>query len=187
MLEPDKKPEARRHRFISRQRLGVAAAAMTLAAAALAPASATAGSLLSGYGGPGEGNQAILGSALLGGPSGGGGGGAESGSSATAQGSRGASAGEAATGSSGGKRAGGGASDGRRHSGGSASASGTGSVAPVLASAAGKSPGNIDVSNTGVISTADLAYILLAFAALAVTGVLTRLLARHPRQTTQGR
>ena len=104
MLEPDKKPEARRHRFISRQRLGVAAAAMTLAAAALAPASATAGSLLSGYGGPGEGNQAILGSALLGGPSGGGGGGAESGSSATAQGSRGASAGEAATGSSGGKR-----------------------------------------------------------------------------------
>jgi hypothetical protein len=39
------------------------------------PAVSEAGPLLSGYGGPGEGNQAILGSALLNGPGGGGGGG----------------------------------------------------------------------------------------------------------------
>ena len=41
----------------------------TLAVAA--PAPALASSLLSGYGGPGQGNQAILGSALVNGPRGG--------------------------------------------------------------------------------------------------------------------
>jgi hypothetical protein len=41
------------------------------AAAMAAPAVAQADPLLSGYGGPGQGNQAILGSALLNGPSGG--------------------------------------------------------------------------------------------------------------------
>jgi hypothetical protein len=47
--------------------------------AALAP-TADASSLLSGYGGPGQGSQAILGSALLNGPSGGGGAGTGGGS-----------------------------------------------------------------------------------------------------------
>jgi hypothetical protein len=40
--------------------------------AACAPASAHANPLLSGYGGPGQGNQAILGATLLNGPGGGG-------------------------------------------------------------------------------------------------------------------
>jgi hypothetical protein len=44
------------------------------ALSAIVPASALAGSLLSGYGGPGQGSQAILGSSLLNGPRGGGGG-----------------------------------------------------------------------------------------------------------------
>jgi hypothetical protein len=46
--------------------------ALLAAACLYAPTWASAGTLLSGYGGPGVGNQAILGSALLGGPSGGG-------------------------------------------------------------------------------------------------------------------
>jgi hypothetical protein len=62
-----------------------------LALAAALPLSAHAGPLLSGYGGPGQGNQAILGSTLLG-PAGGGspGAGGPSGPSAPALSSRGA-------------------------------------------------------------------------------------------------
>jgi hypothetical protein len=52
-----------------------------------APGVARAGSLLSGYGGPGQGNQEILGSALLNGPSGGGGGSGNGGSGGSAGGS----------------------------------------------------------------------------------------------------
>ncbi|HXP28462.1 MAG TPA: hypothetical protein VN804_01790, partial [Solirubrobacteraceae bacterium] len=58
---------------------------MTTALAALicvaAPQAALAGSLLSGYGGPGEGSQALIGASLVKGPRGGGGGGSSSGSS----------------------------------------------------------------------------------------------------------
>jgi hypothetical protein len=46
---------------------------LVAALSATAPVSASANSLLSGYGGPGQGNQAILGSALLNGPGAGGG------------------------------------------------------------------------------------------------------------------
>jgi hypothetical protein len=51
-----------------------------LAATAVLPAPALASSLLSGYGGPGQGNQAVLGSALLNGPKGRGGSGGSGGS-----------------------------------------------------------------------------------------------------------
>jgi hypothetical protein len=58
-----------------------------LAAGSLvAPAVSSASSLLSGYGGPGEGNQAILGATLLNGPSGGSGGGAAGGGGSSANG-----------------------------------------------------------------------------------------------------
>src|SRR5438309_8805588 len=57
---------------------------------AAVPATAHAGPLLSGYGGPGQGNQAILGSALVGGSSGGGG---TSGGGGGGSGSRGAASG----------------------------------------------------------------------------------------------
>ena len=59
--------------------------ACLVAVSAALPAAASAGSLLSGYGGPGQGSQAILGSALLNGPAGrGAGGGARPGLGATA-------------------------------------------------------------------------------------------------------
>jgi hypothetical protein len=61
-----------------------------LALAAAMPAAAVASSLLSGYGGPGQGNQAILGAALVNGPRGGGGSGSSSGS--TTSGTSGAAA-----------------------------------------------------------------------------------------------
>ncbi len=51
-----------------------------LAATVALPAPALASSLLSGYGGPGQGNQAVLGSALLNGPKGRGGSGSSGGS-----------------------------------------------------------------------------------------------------------
>jgi hypothetical protein len=46
--------------------------ALAVLAIAVLPATAAASSLLSGYGGPGQGSQAILGSTLLNGPGGGG-------------------------------------------------------------------------------------------------------------------
>jgi hypothetical protein len=58
--------------------------ALLLALSAAGPATSSASSLLSGYGGPGQGNQAILGSGLVNGPSGGGGGGPAAGSQAPA-------------------------------------------------------------------------------------------------------
>ncbi|HEY2182156.1 MAG TPA: hypothetical protein VGH09_10835 [Solirubrobacteraceae bacterium] len=66
-------------RVISRTVVARAAFAGSVLAMAF-PTAAVAGPLLSGYGGPGQGSQAILGSTLLNGPSGGGG---SSGSQAT--------------------------------------------------------------------------------------------------------
>ncbi len=81
---------------------------------------ASAGPLLSGYGGPGGGEQAIIGSALLGGPHGGSGTGGSSGSGGS-QGSRGASGG-ASGGNSGGSASNG---SGRGREGASGSTGGT--------------------------------------------------------------
>src|ERR1019366_9479043 len=67
-------------RMMTRHR-ATTTATLVLALTLTAPAVAGANSLLSGYGGPGEGNQAILGSALLGGPGSGGGGSSSGGSS----------------------------------------------------------------------------------------------------------
>jgi hypothetical protein len=74
---------------------GVLAALM-----AVSPTLASASSLLSGYGGPGQGNQAILGSALLNGPRGGGGSAGSGGSGGGAEGAGGSSTG-ATTGATG--------------------------------------------------------------------------------------
>jgi hypothetical protein len=70
---------------------------------------ASAGPLLSGYGGPGGGEQAIIGSALLGGPHGGSGAGGSSGSRRS-EGSKGSRA--ASRGGSGGNRGGSGGNSG---------------------------------------------------------------------------
>lgn len=81
---------------------------------------ASAGPLLSGYGAPGGGEQAIIGSALLGGPHGGSGAGGSSGSGGS-QGSRGASRG-GSSGNSGGTASNG---SGRGREGASGSTGGT--------------------------------------------------------------
>jgi hypothetical protein len=65
---------------MNRHRITILIGLVAGATAAL-PAPALASPLLSGYGGPGQGNQAILGSALVNGPRGGGGGGGAGGGS----------------------------------------------------------------------------------------------------------
>jgi hypothetical protein len=141
------------------------------------PAAGMASSLLSGYGGPGQGNQAIIGSALLNGPSKGGGGGG---------GSTGAGSGEplasssrvAESGSQGGGR---GrphksAQGGVRGKGATGRASASGPRYPVSAGLARSLSGD---SATLGLSGADVLYIILALGALLLTGVLTRQLTRE--------
>jgi hypothetical protein len=166
---------------------------IALAVSAVQPALAGAGSLLSGYGGPGEGNQAILGSALLGGPSGkggsrGGSGGAGGAARSGSYGSLVASAGEGQIASP---------SHGSGGSTGSSSArsSKSGSKQRHVEAGAGKASNGASqpYSQTNRSSTqtsggggsqplglsgADLLYILLALVVLALTGVLTRGLVR---------
>jgi hypothetical protein len=148
-------------------------AALGLALAALTPASAPAGSLLSGYGGPGQGTQAILGSTLLNGPSnGGGGGGAGSGSSGAAPGG-----GLAA---SSGRGAGGSSPRTHRHTG-----SGHGKSSGTAVGGGYRSPPSLTVTRastagSGVLGLSNSVFLLalLALAALFFTGLLTRGLAK---------
>jgi len=146
------------------------------------PSSVLAGPLLSGYGGPGEGNQAILGSALLGG------GGSSGGSSGSTGSSPGVAA-ETAGGQSGRSQSNGsatGASElnsmaGRRSKGSARgrtassrdnTAESSGGAARAYAVSSSRSiPG---ASDTLGLSGADLAYIFLTLCALILTGVLTR-------------
>ena len=129
---------------------------------ALVPASAAASSLLSGYGGPGQGTQAILGSTLLNGPSGA----AEtaplrlsSGSSSTSSGTVGKGPATA------------------RH-GGQAAATASGSAPFSSYPRLGASQAS--AGGAGVLGLSDSAFLfaLLALAALLATGLLTRGLAR---------
>ncbi|HEY4810062.1 MAG TPA: hypothetical protein VIH71_03295 [Solirubrobacteraceae bacterium] len=165
---------------------------MALVIAALAPSAASAGSLLSGYGGPGEGNQAILGSALLKGPSGKGGSSGGSGAGATGRsGSYGSLIANASEGQS--------ASSSRDSAGSTSSSSprsskSGGKQRHVQAGAEKASNGasqpykqkyraSIETSGSGGsqplgLSGADLLYILLALVVLALTGVVTRRLVR---------
>jgi hypothetical protein len=171
-------------------------AIMVVLSAAL-PASAWAGSLLSGYGGPGEGSQALLGSALL---NGGGGGGSKGGSASRRRGGGSSRGPSASSGSSsaagvlaGAQGPGGGAGPGSaphegalktgprraRELGGKPSAASAGD----LGLRGGASTSAYPVSQRGAapqgsgalgLSGGDLAYALLAFGMLAFTGVLTR-------------
>lgn len=151
-----------------------------LAATLLAGApAAQANSLLSGYGGPGQGSQAIIGSGLVNPPGGGGSGGSSS--------SGGEGSGPGAV--SGSSSYGAGVQPGRpsqtpaqRHGGAPArtgtSTPGTGaSVAPTGLPA---SEPAADTSRLG-LSGADLVYILLVFGGLMLIGVLTRRMAGRPR------
>lgn len=139
---------------------------------ASAPSSAFAGSLLSGYGGPGEGNQAILGSALLGGGGSAGGGHGSSGGFS-------GSTGSLPTGTVGvGVQVGHGnaASTGSDVQSGRASA---GSSSSYLVSERG-GPAQMAVADPGMLglSGPDLLYVLLVLSVLALTAVLTRRLTR---------
>ena len=165
---------------------------IALAVSAVVPALASAGSLLSGYGGPGEGNQAILGSALLNGPSGKGGSGGGSGGARGAGGSgsygsliAGAGEGQIASSSHGG---GGptGSSTSRssksgskqRHVQAGAGKASTSASQPYQQTNRPSTKTSGGGSQPLGLSGADLLYILLALVVLALTGVLTRGLVR---------
>jgi hypothetical protein len=170
---------------MKRQRRSISVVVLALLALAggAAPA-AEAGSLLSGYGTPGEGNQAILGSALLGG---GGNGGGSSGSgrasgstAATGTEARASSSVSAAGGGSGARPTTGHAKSGGKapHSRATAPArTAPGSVlglAPVASTGAQVSTPALGITGT------DLVYILLGVGGLLLTGVFTRQLVRRP-------
>ena len=157
------------------------------AVAAAMPAAAHGGSLLSGYGGPGQGSQVILGSALVNGPpnggggSGGGGSGSEGSSTGTGESSTAAKAASGvATGAvtrsgGGGNTPTGGASHrhaagaGRRVSGSSSAGARPYSVVAREAALRQAAEGSEPLGVTG----SDLMYILLALGALILTGFIT--------------
>jgi hypothetical protein len=154
------------------------------------PVAAAGSSLLSGYGGPGEGNQAILGSSLLnggGGPKNGGGGTANGGgSTGTGASSTIGVRGQAVRGGKGSpasrhaSRAQGQGKQGTGRAG--AASGGTAQVYPVSAPGAGAGG-----SETLGISGEDITYVLLALCGLVFTGLLTRSLARTSAAGRHGR
>jgi hypothetical protein len=163
-----------------------------MAFGAVSSDAALAGSLLSGYGGPGQGNQAILGSALLNKP-GGGSGSSGSGSSAsststgTGYSTSVAAGGEPANGSGSASRAGTHGKPRSTHLRGVASADPRGgqagrsatkpqSIADVYAAAERGAPA--PSSGALGLSGADLVLILLALGMLGAIAVLSRRLAR---------
>jgi hypothetical protein len=162
------------------------AALLVLAVSLCAVDAAQAGSLLSGYGGPGQGNQAILGSTLLGGRSGGGGsggsagGGGETGSAngsgaLTSQGSGSV----AATGAGG--VPGGHARATAHHNAARTPASARNRPAAAAPAAATLTPAAASVKEGSQplgLSSHDLLYALLVLVLLAATAVLTLRLAR---------
>jgi hypothetical protein len=142
--------------------------------------SASAGPLLSGYGGPGQGNQSILGSALLNGSGGGGGSGRGSGpaaSSSTSPTSSGVPAGGARTAlprSHAHVRPG----EDKQAAGTIGQASDGSFGAYPVSERSGAAQSAVADSGTLGLSGADLLYVLLALCVLAFTAVLTRRLTR---------
>ncbi|HEV7163621.1 MAG TPA: hypothetical protein VGN25_10225 [Solirubrobacteraceae bacterium] len=170
---------------MKRQRLTTATTLTAMALSMLAPLGAEANSLLSGYGGPGQGSQAILGSALVNGPGGGGGssgGGATNLSGSAAGAGSGGSTLGARNGVVGSSRQGGGSSTHAAKRGGSrpdTSGSGSGTYKPAYPPSTATSSA-VESSQVG-LSNSDLLYVVLAAGALVLTGVLTRRLARPAR------
>jgi len=178
--------------------------ALLAALVAVAPSCASANSLLSGYGGPGAGNQAILGSTLIGGGGSAGGGGSSassgSGSTGSTSSSAGSAAGAEATGggeaasadSSGrgateggaaGKAAGSAAGSRRGHGKASGGAAHAYPVTPLDDASKQTSAG----SGALGFSAADFGYLLLVLAVLGATGIVTRRLARAPTPVGEAR
>jgi hypothetical protein len=164
--------------------MGVFAA---LALTCAAPASAYASPLLSGYGGPGQGSQAIIGSELLNGPPGGGGGSAGPGAGSTSAASSSTAPGAGASV--------GGVTGAHRAAGQSRS---PGTSTPMLRGPAGNRTsvkagsayhyglrsttyGMGGGASTLGVSGADLLYLVLGVTVLLLTGVLTSQLTRRAR------
>jgi hypothetical protein len=152
-----------------------------VALSAVMAAPAQASSLLSGYGGPGQGSQAILGSSLINGGSGGSSGGGQA-STAGTPGATGTGQASGAPGSAASKHA---VRSGRagRHAGarvGGASGNGA-QVTPASSGALTREAG---ASQPLGLSSRYVVYILLGLVALIFIGVLTR---RMARPTATGR
>jgi hypothetical protein len=180
---------------MKRHRTIICIGGLLVAFSASMPAAASASSLLSGYGGPGQGNQAILGSALLNSPKGGGGGSAGTSDSST---SLAAEPSERSSGSAN-TETGSGAQPAPRGSGGSGKESSSGARGsskggaqrkgrgrsrtgqPAVAASFYPASERVPASQQGTalgLSGDDLLYIVLGAAALAFVGVLTRRLSR---------
>lgn len=153
----------------------------TLALLVAAPVAASANPLLSGYGGPGQGDQAILGATLLNGP------GSGDGSAGTGEA---ASESAAALTATEGAAAQGDPNVAHRSASGHARRGRTTATSPSKA-VSRKPPSAVlaqlrlrsdSVGSSGVLglSGADILYILLTLAALALVGGFTRQLARQP-------
>ena len=165
---------------MSRQRLTTLVALFALGSScALAPAAWASSTLLSGYGGPGEGNQAILGSTLIGGGGGSRGGGGSSGTggggtpqavsieATSATGTRGSGSGSGSGAGGGSPRA-----HARRHA-----------PAPPSTRPRTEAPAKLvvvrHVSAPALgLGGSDIAFIVLAALVLALTAAVTVLLAR---------
>ena len=141
----------------------------------VAPASACASPLLSGYGGPGEGNQAILGSALLGGGGSSGGGARSTGFSPGTAPGTGQSAGESSQAGIGQSNRPSSGSGGLAPPAGRNGRSASGAAGAYPASSVGRTSRLASVgSETLGLSGEDLLYILFALGVLTFVGVLTR-------------
>jgi hypothetical protein len=149
-------------------------ALLAMLSAAL-PAAAQASSLLSGYGGPGQGNQAILGSGLVNGASGGGGGPAGGAPAAVSAASVAAPAGQAGAGSSAARHRHGPAAHGYASKG-----AGAQLAAPGPSAAYSQAVSARPAADSGVLglSGTGLLILLLALATLLFSGLLMRGLAR---------
>jgi hypothetical protein len=176
---------------MTRPQIIASTTALLAAVSIAAPSLAEGGSLLSGYGGPGQGNQAILGSALLNGPGGGGGGGS---GSSTGEAKPGLAASSLAEATSGGVHAGrtdaahagtgaqGARATGRAATGGGGKAGGSGQAGKASAGAAeaylalehGEARAASDGLETFGLSARDLLYLVSALGLLFFTGMVTR-------------
>ena len=172
----------------TRRRIIETAGCALFAVALLAP-SASASPLLSGYGGPGAGNQAILGSALVNGPGSGGGSGAGGPSAAQQSASSAVAAPASQPASTGGPPA----AAHRVHHGARASGSNEHGASPTqaalpanLAYARAERTGAGSGSGTLGLSAADFLYAALVLAGLALMGVMTRRLTRASQAKGHG-
>jgi hypothetical protein len=148
--------------------------AATLATLAVAPTAAGANPLLSGYGGPGQGDQAILGSGLVNSP---GGGGSAGPSGGVASSELTVATSHSSAGSTGGAKR-------PHHAAGGAGQQGTAKRSPAAPASVAPASGLQPVSSTSSggtlgLSGGDMLLIVFGLAALALTGLLTRQLTRR--------